>query len=61
MMLLDRQLYFPVSQILDLAVDTERQIAARLGRANTSDVFDNMALAILDYALAARFATKLIL
>ena len=60
-MLLDRQFYFSVSQILDFAVYTQHQVAARLGRANAGDVFDNMALAILDYALTTRFATELIL
>ena len=51
---LDRGLQFAEREVLQARVDREREIAARLRRADRRDVLDDLAAAVDDHAAAAR-------
>src|SRR5450759_2422095 len=60
-MLLDRTLQLAIGDVLQIAIQTEHDIAARLGRVETTGIFNNVPVVILDDALTAGFSGKLFL
>ena len=60
-MLRDRGLQLAIGEVLQLAVDRQREVAALDRRAHALDVLDDAPQAVLDHAPAARLAGEPVL